>query len=131
MRKYLLLLAALLLACASEPLPRPQPSIGYPSVEAALADLKSKPGVEVAEQNGWTIVADPAEKTVWSFAPSGHVAYPAAVKRATVEKDGKVWIEMKVLCQAEKAPCDALVEEFKQLNEQIRQSMQRYRENTQ
>jgi hypothetical protein len=36
-----------------------------------------------------------------------------------------IYVDMHVLCQAEKAPCDRLVEEFKQLNDGMRRDMQR------
>lgn len=60
---------------------------------------------------------------LWSFTPEGHAAHPAAVKRTVLEKDGAVFIDMKVLCFGTQAACDKLVEEFKQLNERIKESM--------
>ena len=121
-----LFLAFILCSCAGGgAYPRSQSGVGYPSAEAALADLKTKPGVEVREEIGWTVATDRASYTVWSFAPAWHPAHPAVVKRTAVERDGAVYVETKVLCQASKQACDALVEDFKQLNERARQSMQR------
>jgi hypothetical protein len=71
-----------------------QGSIGYPSVAAALGALRAKPNVRIATQGGWTIVDDRADKSIWSFTPAGHPAYPAAVKRSFVEKDGAIYIEI-------------------------------------
>ena len=59
-------------------------AIRYRSVAAALEDLRSKPGVEVSDQGGWTIVSDRSNSTLWSFAPPGNAAYPAVVKRTAV-----------------------------------------------
>ncbi len=122
MQKLLPVVLLLLAGCAAS---ARQSSIGYPSALAALEDLKSKPGVELREEMGWTVATDRAAYTVWSFTPVGHPAHPAAVKRIVTEKDGAVWMDTKVLCQATRAACDQLVEDFKQLNERTRQSMQR------
>jgi hypothetical protein len=109
------------------PLPEAKDStIGYPTVAAALKDLRGKPGVKVRVENGWTIAEDRGDDSMalWSFTPEGHPAHPAAVKRTTFEKEGQVWIDMKVLCQAAKEPCDTLVREFQELNDRIKASMQ-------
>ena len=99
--------------------------IGYPTVAAALEALRARSDVKITVQGGWTIVSDPNSNTLWSFTPSGHPAHPAAVKRSTVQKDGSVFIEMSALCQAEKAACDKLIEEFQALNDKIREDMRR------
>ncbi|QBY05804.1 molecular chaperone DnaJ [Thalassotalea sp. HSM 43] len=100
-------------------------SIGYDSVESALTALKSKQGAQFSQQGGWTIVAEQedGDYVLWSFTPTEHDAHPAAVKRKIVEKDKQIHIEMTALCQASKSQCDALIEEFKLLNDKIRQSM--------
>jgi len=93
--------------------------IGYPTVAAALEALKARSDVEISVQAGWTIVREPAAGTLWSFTPADHPAHPAAVKRGTVSRDGAAYINMRVLCQAAKEPCDQLVDDFKKLNEKI------------
>lgn len=106
--------------------PEPSPStIGYATVAEALATLRAKPGVrvEVTKPDAWVIVSEP-ENIQWSFTPNTHSAHPAVVRRAIkVNSDGGVYIEMSALCQAQKAPCDKLLEDFKELNERIRQSV--------
>ncbi|MDZ7919032.1 hypothetical protein [Rhodoferax sp.] len=100
--------------------------IGYPTVAEAIASLKAKPGVEVqiTKPDAWTIVNEPSG-IQWSFVPSNHYANPAVVRREVkVNREGGVFIEMRALCQAEKAQCDKLIEEFKVLNESMRQSIQ-------
>ena len=122
-------LASLVFVCASAnaqlpPLPETASHIEYPSVPEALAALRAKPGVEISTQNGWTIVTEPARHVLWSFAPSGHPAYPAVVKRDIVEQDGKIAVRMGVKCGATKEACDALVREFIGLNEKMRAEFQ-------
>ena len=51
--------------------------IGYPSVSAALDDLRARGEVDVSVQNGWTIINDRASGAVWSFTPQSHPAHPA------------------------------------------------------
>jgi len=100
-------------------------TIGYPTVDAALEALRKDPHAQFTIQGGWTIVAteENGNHVLWSFTPKGHAAYPAAVKRTVLEKDGAVLIDMKVLCFGTQAACDKLVAEFKGLNERIKQSM--------
>ena len=100
-------------------------SIGYPSVTAALDALRARKDVTISEQQGWTIVNDPASMTLWSFVPKDNPAYPAAVKRAFVQKGAEVYVNMNVLCQAEQTPCDKLVEDFNVLNQQMREDFER------
>jgi hypothetical protein len=96
--------------------------IGYPTVAAALEALKAKNGVKISIQGGWTIVEDASDNSFWSFTPPGHPAHPTAVKRYAVQKDGATSIQMKALCQTEKAACDKLIAEFTALNERIAQN---------
>ena len=109
---------------ADTPLPEAtENTIGYATVAAALAGLHQRKDVEFSTRDGWTVAFDKASTAVWSFAPLGHAAYPAAVKRQAVEIDGTVSLRMNVLCEADKAPCDALVRSFQQLNAQMQQAM--------
>ena len=103
-------------------------SLGYATVAGALTSLKAKSGVSVSvtKPDGWTIIAEPAPvNAVWSFAPVGHYAYPAVVRRAvTRDSAGHVSMEMTALCEAAKEPCDRLMREFQQLNDRVRQRVQ-------
>ncbi|HEY1890359.1 MAG TPA: DUF4019 domain-containing protein [Steroidobacteraceae bacterium] len=94
-------------------------TIGYSSVEVALKALRRKPGVTFRVENGWLIAEDRDERTIWSFAPSGHPAYPTAVKRTVVEKNGGSAIQMAVLCEADKVACDNVVIQFEQINSHL------------
>jgi hypothetical protein len=81
-------------------------TVGYRSVEAALKALHQKPGVTFRSENGWLIADEDGARTIWSFAPTGHPAYPTVVKRAVVVVDGVTNIQMDVLCEADKVACD-------------------------
>lgn len=107
------------------PLAEQPTSIGYPTVSAALADLSSRPGVTMSEQAGWTVATDAPSRTLWSFAPVGHPAYPALVKRQILSTDHGVDMKMEVLCEADKGPCDDLVRTFQQLNTRMKQGLRR------
>ncbi len=111
-------------AMAAAPLPEASgPTIGYPSVEAALAALHAKTGVVFKTQDGWTLATDDAGLTLWSFPPPGHPAYPSAVRRHVVERDGAVQMEMAVQCEASKQACDDLVRSFEALNAKVREQL--------
>lgn len=112
--------------CATAPAsPPPVSSIGYSSVAEAMAALRARPDVEIAERDGWTIVTERSNHVIWSFTPAGHPAHPAAVKRTVVQMGDGIGVQMNVLCQARKADCDTLVAEFQALNERMRQDIQR------
>jgi hypothetical protein len=102
---------------ASEPLPEAsQSTIGYESVAEALKSLRSQRGVVFTTENGWLIATDDAAYTIWSFAPEGYPAYPAAVRRQVVPHGNGSIIQMNVLCEATKEACDALVRTFAEMN---------------
>lgn len=99
-------------------------AIGYGSVSEALSSLRARPDVTIRVKAGWTIVDDHANGILWSFTPPGHPAYPAAVKRILTKKDGAWYIETQMLCEAEKAPCDKLADDFYELNDKMRRTIE-------
>jgi hypothetical protein len=124
-----LIFATLALIEATAALAQDAPSgVGYRTVSAALESLRSMPGIDITttKPDGWTIASDSKNNVQWSFTPSQHYAYPAVVKRAVKQRpDGNIYIEMTALCEADKASCDKLIEEFKALNERIGQNVRR------
>lgn len=87
--------------------------IEYASVEDARAAVASRPGIETKIENGWTIIADEASLSVWSFAPEDSPFYPAVIKRwaeATGEATSRM--SMAIRCGADKRRCDALFDEM-------------------
>lgn len=125
-----LVLATLLVAAgaaradgAAAPVPQ-RLEFGYPSPEAALADLRGRQGVVVFEQNGWTVADDKPNRTWWSFTPAGHPAHPSGVKRVIVQApNGDVSIAMSAKCGAPDDACEALLIEFHLMNDQLRQRL--------
>ena len=102
----------------------PAGTIGYDSVEAALAALKKKHGVVFSTENGWTIASDKKELTIWSFAPATSRAYPAVVKRQLVPSPEGAEVKMSVMCKGSKADCDALVRSYNALNQQAQDELE-------
>ena len=89
-----------------------QGSFSYPDTASALAALKAKPGVQFRQQDGWTIATDEADMSIWSFTPPGSPAYPAAVRRRIIRKDGVGRVELSGVCEASKDACNALMKGF-------------------
>jgi hypothetical protein len=98
---------------------------GYPSVAAALEGMRVKSGTRSSVQDGWTVVEDSATKSIWSFAPQGHPAHPAVVRRTVVQEGNNISIQMSILCEAAKAACDKLAADFAELNNQMRRNLNR------
>jgi hypothetical protein len=102
-----------------------QSAIGYPTVADALADLSRRSDIQKSVQGNWRIFEDRATKTLWSITQGKHSAHPTAVRRRIVTENGKVLVRTKILCQAEKEPCDQVERDFRKLNQQIQAHLQR------
>jgi len=99
-------------------------SIGYPSVAAALEALRSDPTATESTDRGW-ILFQRGRLEFWSFTPEGHPAHPSAAKRTGYQAGGGWHVVTKLLCQSTKASCDALREEYRQLDERMKKDIQR------
>ena len=117
--------AILLTACASSGANEQTSIIGYSSVAEARHAVLTIPGATTREEDGWLIVVDPANYTLWTFTPPGHEAYPAVVKRVITQQNDDLYVQMTALCQAEKPACDRLFARFKQMNENARRAIER------
>jgi hypothetical protein len=104
---------------AQSPADARAPAEEYPSVAAALEAIRTKSGVKVTIQSGWTVVQDEANATVWSFTPPTHPAYPAALRRSIVEHDGAFVVKSDAMCEAEKPACDQLMAEVHELDNRM------------
>ncbi|MFA9418577.1 MAG: molecular chaperone DnaJ [Gammaproteobacteria bacterium] len=102
-----------------------QSAIGYATVEEAYAALGADPSAALTEYGGWSIfnVKADGKYILWSFTPEKHSAHPSVIRRDIVKKDGEIFINMNALCHAEKASCDTLIEEFRLINENIKNNM--------
>jgi len=100
-------------------------SIVYKNVEEARKALMGDSGNVIKKtDDGWLVVQQPKENTVWSFSPPGHPSYPSVIKRFPIQRDGKIFLGMSVICEANKTPCDALVREFQEMNKSMAKQMQ-------
>jgi hypothetical protein len=45
------------------------------------------------------------------------------VRREIVKKDGEVYISMDVLCHSSRFDCDQLIEQFKQINQNLQRRL--------
>jgi hypothetical protein len=100
--------------------------VGFKSVADALAALKTRPGTKltVSQPDSWTIITEQGGSVVWSFTPATHPAHPAVVRRSiVVGEDGVPRIELAALCQADKAACDRLMKDFRDLTERSSRAM--------
>jgi hypothetical protein len=134
--KFLIPAAIVSMVIGCSPLPvtpmgdavsEPRGGVGYSSVVEALEAVKARPGIKIAitKPDSWVIANEENGNVIWSFSPSTYAGYPAVVRREIkVNPQGNVFIEMKVLCQASKLACDALVKDFVALNEGVRESVQ-------
>ncbi|MYM23951.1 DUF4019 domain-containing protein [Duganella sp. FT135W] len=116
-----LLLAAMMFPATV--LAQAEGGVGYPTVAAALEALKARNDVSISAQGGWTIVEEKGASTIWSFTPADHAAHPAVVRRQLVQENGGVNMKMTALCQASKAACDKLMEEFQAMNARMAESL--------
>ncbi|MDM4771363.1 hypothetical protein [Solimonas sp. SE-A11] len=91
------------------------------SVAETLAAVKAKEGVNVELQDGWTIITEREELTLWSFAPSDHFAFPAASRNYTYQAQDGAWYSVRTTrCEASKTACDKLVQQFQAMDERMR-----------
>jgi hypothetical protein len=98
--------------------------IPYPTVAAALAALKSKPGVKFDSNDGWTIAND-TDGAIWSFTPNDHYANPSVGRRNIEQDAGRFFVRTQILCQAQKAACDRLHADYRLLDQRMNEAIQR------
>lgn len=98
-------------------------SIQYKTVEEALKALESDSGAELTEYEGWKIFKqkNDGRYVLWSFTPAEHPAHPTVVRRTIAKINGQLNIDMDALCYSTPIFCDSLMEDFKQINEAIKQ----------
>lgn len=79
-----------------------------------MASLRDNPETQMSEKEGWTIAVVPNEagRTVWSFPPEAHPAYPAVVKQTVVVENGSEFAETSAQCTGSQSVCNALLAEF-------------------
>jgi hypothetical protein len=89
----------------------------YPSVAAALTGIKARWDLErFSRDDGWLGFSDSRNKVIWTFAPVGHPAYPAVIKRAMIQDGNGVKVRTTAKCEGPKTACEQLLAEFKALD---------------
>ena len=66
--------------------------------------------------DGWPGFTDDKNNIIWAFAPRGHPAYPAVVKRVISGDGNQSQISTTAKCEAAKSACDKLMSEFSALD---------------
>ena len=104
--------------------------IGYPTITVAINSVNerkdtvlkanSKPFGWQERTGPWHVVKE-GKYIEWAFTEGGHYAHPSVVKRIIdVGSNDHVSVDMAFRCEAEnKADCDKLSDEFKEVNKLI------------
>ena len=124
------ILLAINVAAAKPPVhrharPAVPPPLEFPTVAAARKALQSEPGMTSTSYEGWTFVDDAARKAQWAFAPDTHAAHPAAIRRAAVERDGHLVIEISLLGEGAKEACSRVLKDFEEMKGRKLESLRR------
>lgn len=119
------LLGMALVACAQPPSAEAQAedaanpdgtsgtTIGFPTVASAWQALRDNHELEISVQDGWINYLDRPQRTLWSFVPTSHPAYPTVIKRVLVDREGgEPELLMDGLCEADEATCGELVRQL-------------------
>jgi len=90
--------------------------IEYSKVGIAMQSLLGRRDVAIAVEEGWSIFTE-RSGTIWSFVPLNHPGYPALMRqRVRFAENGTVTVDMAVLCEATKTPCEKVVAEMRERN---------------
>ena len=102
-----------------------RPAIDFATVQDAYDALSADPTATQSDYEGWTIFNQKADGKyiIWSFTPVDHPVHPTVVRREVVKKDGEVYIAMAVLCHSSRLDCDQLIEQFKQINQNLQRRL--------
>lgn len=63
-------------------------------------------------------------RELWTFTTENNAAHPAVVCRKIIETNGNIQISTTAHCQAERKACDAMMLEFQQLDNELRDQIQ-------
>lgn len=107
------------------PSPIGETPIGYATVQKAFEALVADPSAVQSEYEGWTSFNQKVDGKyiIWSFTPQDHPVHPTAVRREIVNKDGEILISMAVMCHSSRFDCDQLIEQFQQINENLKRKL--------
>ena len=73
--------------------------------------------------NGYVVYIQEPLRRYWTFTTPANRAYPAAVCRSIVTRDGVSNVSLEVMCDADRDPCEALRREFFVLSERMKRDL--------
>ena len=121
---FILLLLLGLLSNPAKALGASSEAIGYATVAQAYDALQADSAAGMQQYEGWTLFNQKGDGkyVLWSFTPEIHPAHPSVIRRVFVKRGDQLYIQMDALCEAPRPQCDALIVDFRQINERIKQS---------
>ena len=76
-------------------------------------------------QEPWIIVEVPSKRTLYYFmGRTDDPSFPSVYIRRPIERNGIVSIETRVICETTKAACDQRLEQFLEMDQQIKRKIQ-------
>jgi hypothetical protein len=102
----------------------------FDSTAEAIESLMADPSAAGSVQRGWAVFKrrDGDRTEVWTFTPEDHPAFPSVARRIGCRNaDGSWGVRTNLLCQSTKTACDALLQEYLLLDEQIKDSIRKER----
>lgn len=94
----------------------------------AMESLMADPSATGSVRNGWAVFErrDGDLIETWTFTPTDHPAYPSVARRIGCQTADGTWgVRTNLVCQSTKAACDALLQEYLLLDEQMKDSIRK------
>ncbi len=97
--------------------------IGFKTVDEAYQALNEDTAAVMTNYEGWIVYNQKRDGVyiLWSFTPLSHPANPSVVRREISKHGTELSIRMSALCESEKSNCDGLIEDFRIINENIKE----------
>ncbi|MEN3109659.1 hypothetical protein ACFONG_14260 [Uliginosibacterium paludis] len=109
---------------AAAPLPpiekADESTIGYQSVDEALAAVRADPRARARADRDWLVfevsrLGQP-DHALWYFSTPAQASHPSAIKRTIRVREGQAVIDMDVKCDAAEEACLNMIRDFQQIN---------------
>jgi hypothetical protein len=105
--------------------PTPPAMIGAPLCGVAAPDVVGLRAKVVTDPRFVAAGKDARQETfsseklqaIWTFVTAKHPAYPAAVCRQVIDRDGAMQIDRQVRCEASAAACAAFAKELDEMDD--------------
>lgn len=113
------------LAQEYQPYPSPRVTVEQWAQYLKLVEANFGSNVEVFREKKIVVFMDAATRTHYIFTTKGHPAHPAWITRQIVEEGGQVNVRQIGYFAGEEEPFAKLFAEYQQMNQQLRDSVQR------